>query len=127
MSQTGRWVEVQIRSSRMDDIAERGYAAHWKYKDMIDTETGLEEWLNKIRDMLIVEDTNALDFVDDFRLNLFADEIYTYTPVGDVKNAACRLDSAGFCLCHPFGDRKPLHWRKGQPGAGIPQEHAEKW
>jgi len=85
MSQTGRWVEVQIRSSRMDDIAERGYAAHWKYKDLIDTETGLEEWLNKIRDMLIVEDTDALDFVDDFRLNLFADEIYAYTPIGDVK------------------------------------------
>lgn len=85
MSQTGRWVEVQIRSCRMDDIAERGYAAHWKYKDLIDTETGLEEWLNKIRDMLIVEDADALDFVDDFKLNLFADEIYTYTPIGDVK------------------------------------------
>ena len=69
----------------MDDIAERGYAAHWKYKDLIDTETGLEEWLNKIRDMLIVEDADALDFVDDFKLNLFADEIYAYTPIGDVK------------------------------------------
>jgi GTP diphosphokinase / guanosine-3',5'-bis(diphosphate) 3'-diphosphatase len=85
MSQTGRWVEVQIRTSRMDDIAERGYAAHWKYKDLIDTETGLEEWLNKIRDMLVVEDADALDFVDDFKLNLFADEIYAYTPIGDVK------------------------------------------
>ncbi|MFA4864759.1 MAG: TGS domain-containing protein, partial [Bacteroidales bacterium] len=85
MSQTGRWVEVQIRSGRMDDIAERGYAAHWKYKDLIDTETGLEEWLKKTRDMLIVEDTDALDFVDDFKLNLFAEEIYAYTPIGDVK------------------------------------------
>jgi GTP pyrophosphokinase len=69
----------------MDDIAERGYAAHWKYKDLIDTETGIEEWLNKIRDMLVLEDTDALDFVDDFKLNLFADEIYAYTPRGDVK------------------------------------------
>lgn len=85
MSHAGRWVEVQIRSNRMDEIAERGYAAHWKYKDLIDTETGVEEWLKKIRDMLIVEDTDALDFVTDFKLNLFADEIYVYTPKGDVK------------------------------------------
>jgi GTP pyrophosphokinase len=85
MSQAGKWVEVQIRSRRMDEIAERGYAAHWKYKDMIDSETGMEEWLNKIRDMLIVEDTDALDFVADFKLNLFADEIYVYTPKGDIK------------------------------------------
>jgi len=85
MSHTGRWVEVQIRSRRMDDIAERGYAAHWKYKDLIDSETGVEEWLNKIRDLLIEEDTDALDFVNDFKLNLFADEIYVYTPKGDVK------------------------------------------
>ena len=85
MSHTGRWVEVQIRSQRMDDIAERGYAAHWKYKDLIDSETGVEEWLTKIRDMLIVEDADALDFVDDFKLNLFADEIFVYTPKGDVK------------------------------------------
>ncbi len=85
MSHAGKWVEVQIRSRRMDDIAERGYAAHWKYKDLIDSETGVEEWLNKIRDMLIVEDADAVDFVNDFKLNLFADEIYLYTPKGDVK------------------------------------------
>jgi GTP pyrophosphokinase len=85
MSQEGKWVEVQIRSQRMDEIAEHGYAAHWKYKDVIDSETGMEEWLNKIRDMLIVEDTDAVDFVNDFKLNLFADEIYVYTPKGDVK------------------------------------------
>jgi GTP pyrophosphokinase len=85
MSHSGRWVEIQIRSRRMDDIAERGYAAHWKYKDLIDSETGVEEWLNKIRDMLIVEDADAVDFVTDFKLNLFADEIYVYTPKGDVK------------------------------------------
>jgi GTP pyrophosphokinase len=85
MSHSGKWVEIQIRSRRMDDIAERGYAAHWKYKDMIDSETGVEEWLHKIKDMLIVEDADAVDFVTDFKLNLFADEIYLYTPKGDVK------------------------------------------
>lgn len=85
MSHTGRWVEIQIRSQRMDEIAEKGYAAHWKYKETIDTETGVEEWLNKIRDMLKDEDSDALDFVSDFKLNLFADEIYAYTPKGDLK------------------------------------------
>lgn len=85
MSHTGKWVEVQIRSRRMDEIAEKGLAAHWKYKDAVDNETGLEEWLNKIRDMLQVEDGDALDFVSDFKLNLFADEIYVYTPKGEVK------------------------------------------
>jgi len=85
MGPEGRWVEVQIRSQRMDDIAERGFAAHWKYKDMIDSETGVEEWLKKIRDMLVVADSDAVDFVTDFKLNLFADEIYVYTPKGEVK------------------------------------------
>ncbi|MFO7613178.1 MAG: RelA/SpoT family protein [Bacteroidales bacterium] len=85
MSQTGKWVEVQIRSRRMDEIAEKGYAAHWKYKDTIDSETGLEEWLNKVRDMLQEEEGDALDFVSEFKMNLFADEIYAYTPRGDVK------------------------------------------
>jgi GTP pyrophosphokinase len=85
MSQTGKWVEVQIRSKRMDEIAEKGYAAHWKYKDSIDTETGIAEWLNKIREMLTVEEEDALDFVSDFKLNLYTDEIYVYTPKGDIK------------------------------------------
>lgn len=85
MSHTGKWVEVQIRSRRMDEIAEKGLAAHWKYKHANDNETGLEEWLNKIRDMIRVEDSDALDFVNDFKLNLFADEIYVYTPKGEVK------------------------------------------
>jgi GTP diphosphokinase / guanosine-3',5'-bis(diphosphate) 3'-diphosphatase len=85
MSQAGKWVEVQIRSHRMDEIAERGYAAHWKYKSTTDYETGVEEWLHKVRDMLLLEDSDAVDFVNDFKLNLFADEIFVYTPKGDVK------------------------------------------
>ncbi len=85
MSRIGKWVEVQIRTKRMDEIAEKGYAAHWKYKDGIDHETGLDEWLNKIREMLHGEDSDALDFLDDFKLNLFSDEIFVYTPKGDLK------------------------------------------
>ncbi len=86
MSKTGRWVEVQIRTRRMDEIAEKGYAAHWKYKDGSEQDTGLDEWLNKIREMLQVEDSDALDFVDDFKLNLFSDEIFVYTPKGELKD-----------------------------------------
>ncbi|MEN8223818.1 MAG: RelA/SpoT family protein [Bacteroidota bacterium] len=86
MSRTGKWVEVQIRTERMDEIAEKGYAAHWKYKDENERDSGLDEWLNKIREMLQSEDSSALDFVDDFKLNLFTDEIFVYTPKGDLKN-----------------------------------------
>ncbi len=86
MSRTGKWVEVQIRTTRMDEIAEKGYAAHWKYKDGVDLETGLDEWLNKIREMLQSEDSDALNFLDDFKLNLFSDEIFVYTPQGDMKS-----------------------------------------
>ena len=86
MSRTGKWVEVQIRTTRMDEIAEKGYAAHWKYKDGVDRETGLDEWLSKIREILQSEDSDALDFVDDFKLNLFSEEIFVYTPQGDLKN-----------------------------------------
>lgn len=88
MSQTGKWVEIQIRSERMDEIAEKGYAAHWKYKnnDNGDSESSLDEWLNKIKDLLSQEDSNALDFLSDFKLNLFTDEIFAYTPKGEMKN-----------------------------------------
>lgn len=86
MSHTGKWVEVQIRTERMHEIAEKGYAAHWKYKEGNERESGLDEWLNRIREMLQSHDASALDFVDDFKLNLFSDEIYVYTPKGDLKN-----------------------------------------
>ncbi|MBU2651602.1 MAG: RelA/SpoT family protein [Bacteroidetes bacterium] len=86
MSQTGRWVEIQIRSERMDEVAEKGYAAHWKYKTNGTSEGVVDAWLNRIRDMLTQEDTNALDFVNDFKLNLYTDEIITFTPKGEMKN-----------------------------------------
>jgi GTP diphosphokinase / guanosine-3',5'-bis(diphosphate) 3'-diphosphatase len=85
MSSTGQWVEVQIRSVRMDEIAEKGYAAHWKYKETGNPESGLDEWLKKIRELLKSNESNALDFLDDFKLNLFADEIFIFTPKGDLK------------------------------------------
>lgn len=86
MGPEGKWVEVQIRTVRMDDLAENGYAAHWKYKDSAaDKESKLENWLLKIREMLENPDPNALEFIDDFKLNLFSDEIFGFTPKGDMK------------------------------------------
>lgn len=89
MSGIGQWVEVQIRTTRMDEIAEKGFAAHWKYKENSNTEkareTGLELWINKVREMLATNDSSAIDFVNDFRNNLFADEVYVFTPKGDLR------------------------------------------
>lgn len=85
MSSSGQWVEVQIRSKRMDEIAEKGYAAHWKYKETGNPESGLDEWLKKIRELLKSDEANALDFLDDFKLNLFSDEIFIFTPKGELK------------------------------------------
>lgn len=87
MSRKGRWVEVQIRTKRMNDIAEKGYAAHWKYKDGMQQahESGLEAWIHKVRDVLEQNDTNAIEFVDDFRANLFQKEVFVFTPKGDLK------------------------------------------
>ena len=97
MSPTGKWVEVQIRTERMDEIAEKGYAAHWKYKDQQAQVSSLDMWLNRIRDMLETNNSNALDFIDDFKLNLFSDEIFVFTPNGDLKTlpaGATALDFA---------------------------------
>lgn len=85
MSHTGQWVEVQIRTRRMNEIAEKGYAAHWKYKEKSNSESGLDRWLNKIKELLQAPDQNALAFMDEFKLNLFADEIIVFTPKGEVK------------------------------------------
>ncbi len=81
-----RWVEVQIRSQRMNEIAEKGYAAHYKYKHGDNEEIGIEGWLNKLKDLLENQDDNAVDFIEDFKLNLFAKEIFVLTPNGDIKS-----------------------------------------
>ncbi len=86
MGPKGRWVEVQIRSERMDEIAEKGYAAHWKYKDGAqNNDNGLEQWLARVREMLENTDGSAVEFLDDFKLNLFAEEIFVFTPKGDLR------------------------------------------
>jgi GTP pyrophosphokinase len=81
-----QWVEVQIRSDRMNEIAEKGYAAHFKYKEGKVNENGLEGWLNKLKETLENQSLNAVDFVEDFKLNLYAKEIYVFTPKGDLKS-----------------------------------------
>ncbi|MBP9927569.1 MAG: bifunctional (p)ppGpp synthetase/guanosine-3',5'-bis(diphosphate) 3'-pyrophosphohydrolase [Cyclobacteriaceae bacterium] len=98
MAKNGQWVEVQIRTRRMDEIAEKGYAAHWKYKDSISNhESNLEKWLVRVRDLLEKQDLSALEFVDDFRGNLFNEEVFVFTPKGELKtlpNGATALDFA---------------------------------
>lgn len=96
MGPDGKWVEVQIRTERMDEIAEKGYAAHWKYKSSA-SETALDEWIQKIRELLENPESNALDFLDDFKLNLFSEEIFVFTPKGELKtlpNNSTALDLA---------------------------------
>ena len=81
MGPRGQWVEVQIRTKRMNEIAEKGFAAHWKYKES-STDSGLDQWVQKVREMLKNPESNALDFIDDFKMNLFSDEIFIFTPKG---------------------------------------------
>ncbi len=99
MGPEGKWVEVQIRTTRMDEIAEMGFAAHWKYKDdAVERENQLEEWIRKIREMLESPEENALDFIDDFKLNLFADEIFVFTPKGDMKTLPSNATTLDFAF-----------------------------
>ena len=98
MGPKGKWVEVQIRSERMDEIAEKGYAAHYKYKNQSERETGLDDWLNKIKESLENPDGNAIDFVEDFKLNLYAKEIFIFTPNGDLKALPKRATALDFAF-----------------------------
>lgn len=85
MGPEGKWIEVQIRSRKMDEIAELGYAAHWKYKSGVrEEESELDAWMNTIKDILAHPEPNAIDFLDTIKLNLFASEIYVFTPKGDL-------------------------------------------
>lgn len=97
MGPKGRWVEIQVRSERMDEIAEKGYAAHYKYKQGSTEENTLDAWLNLLREALENASSNAVDFVEDFKLNLYAKEIYIFTPKGEIKSlpkGATALDFA---------------------------------
>ena len=101
MGMDGSWVEVQIRSERMDEIAEKGYAAHWKYKQNKHQnnkiQENLDDWINRIRDTLEYDKETAIEFVDDFKLHLFSEEIFVFSPTGDLvtlPNGATSLDFA---------------------------------
>lgn len=106
MGPKGQWVEVQVRTERMDDVAERGFAAHWRYKDKPggrgsakrkQAEQGLEAWIGRVREMLEQKDMDAVEFITDFRSNLYQKEVYAFTPKGDLKrfpNEATVLDFA---------------------------------
>ena len=99
MGPANKWVEIQIRSERMHEIAEKGYAAHYKYKQGDQKDIGIESWLNRLQEVLENNTGNAVDFVEDFKLNLYAKEIFVFTPQGDLKSlpqGATALDFAFF-------------------------------
>jgi guanosine-3',5'-bis(diphosphate) 3'-pyrophosphohydrolase len=97
MGPEGKWVEVQIRTVRMDELAEKGYAAHWKYKDSAN-ENQLDDWIRKIREILENPQENALEFLDDFKLNLFAEEIFAFTPKGEMKTLPINATALDFAF-----------------------------
>lgn len=121
MGPDGRWVEVQIRSERMHEIAEKGYAAHYKYKQGTE-EDGLDEWLNRLQEALENADANAVDFVEQFKLNLYSKEIFVFTPKGELKSlpkGATPLDFA-FAIHTEVG----LHTRGARVnGKLVPLSH----
>jgi guanosine-3',5'-bis(diphosphate) 3'-pyrophosphohydrolase len=109
MGPGGRWVEVQIRTQRMNEIAEKGYAAHWKYKEA-SSESALDGWITRIREILENPESNALDFIDDFKLNLFSEEIFVFTPKGDLITLPINSSALDFAFeihsnvgCHCIG------------------------
>ena len=97
MGPKGQWVEVQIRSQRMNEIAEKGFAAHWKYKES-SSDSGLDLWVSKVRELLSNPEANALDFLDDFKMNLFSDEIFIFTPKGDLMQLPIEATALDFAF-----------------------------
>jgi GTP pyrophosphokinase len=99
MGPKGQWVEVQIRTERMNEIAEKGFAAHWKYKEAPNAESsGLDQWLQKVRELLNNPESNALDFLDDFKMNLFSDEIFIFTPKGALMQLPANATALDFAF-----------------------------
>ncbi len=97
MGPKGQWVEVQIRTQRMDEIAEKGFAAHWKYKES-SADNGLDQWIKKVRELLNNPEANALDFLDDFKMNLFSDEIFIFTPKGNLVQLPINATALDFAF-----------------------------
>lgn len=106
MSKQGRWIEVQIRSDRMNEVAEQGFAAHWKYKeggDITEDEGELEDWLRTIKEILDDPQPDAMDFLDAIKLNLFASEIFVFTPKGEIKTMPADCTALDFAFSiHTF-------------------------
>src|SRR5574344_486157 len=106
MSKQGRWIEVQIRSDRMDEVAEQGFAAHWKYKDggeYTEDEGELNDWLGTIKEILDDPQPDAMDFLDSIKLNLFASEIFVFTPKGEIKTMPADCTALDFAFSiHTF-------------------------
>ena len=116
MGPEGKWVEVQIRTLRMDELAEKGYAAHWKYKESgAERENQLEDWIRRIRELLESPEENALDFIDDFKLNLFADEIFVFTPKGEMKTLPVNATALDFAF--------DIHTKVGEQCIGAKVNH----
>ena len=104
MSAKGRWIEVQIRSEHMNELAEQGFAAHWKYKDggeITEDEGELNEWLSTIKEILDDPQPDAMDFLDAIKLNLFASEIFVFTPKGEIKTMPAGCTALDFCFPNP--------------------------
>lgn len=99
MGPFGKWVEVQIRSKRMEELAEKGLAAHWKYKEgNKNNDHHIEEWLAQVREVLNSAESNALDFINDFKLNLFSEEIYVFTPKGEARTLPAKSTALDFAF-----------------------------
>lgn len=115
MGPKGNWVEVQIRSRRMDEIAERGFAAHWKYKQDTDQESEIDKWIKQIRELLEDPNSDALEFLDDFKLNLFSSEIFIFTPKGEIKTLPVGANALDFAY--------DIHTEIGHKAIGAKVNH----
>lgn len=111
MGPQNKWIEIQIRSERMHEIAEKGYAAHYKYKQGAQKDIGIDDWLNKLQEVLENNSGNAVDFVEDFKLNLYSKEIFVFTPKGDLKS----LPQGATALDFAFA----IHSEIGQQTRGV--------
>ncbi len=129
MSKQGRWIEVQIRSDRMDEVAEKGFAAHWKYKEggeYTEDENELNDWLSTIKEILDDPQPDAMDFLDAIKLNLYASEIFVFTPKGEIKTMPARLYCTRLRLPDTYLPGQPLHRSQGKPQAGASEPQAEQ-
>ena len=116
MAKDGHWIEVQIRTDRMHEIAERGYAAHWKYKTGEQDDSELDKWIREIKEVLAHPDKDAMEFLGTFKLNLFAQEVFVFTPKGEIKTMPQGATTLGFAFM--------LHSELGEHCIGAKVNHA---